>query len=87
MLRWEPVDAMVSSAGDLGFTWGNYVLESVDGDGQLFLSEGKYANVWRKTANGDWRVVLDISNQNELLFEQSIEFDFGGAGSETGEPL
>jgi ketosteroid isomerase-like protein len=66
-LSWAPAQAQVSASGDLGYTWGRYFLEGVDAEGQPYADEGKYANVWARDAGGDWRVVLDISNQNELL--------------------
>lgn len=73
-LSWEAADAVVSDSGDLGYTWGFYYLETMGEDGQLYSDEGKYANVWRRTANG-WQVVLDVSNQNEPPFPEDLEFD------------
>lgn len=65
-LSWEPVAAEVSASGDLGYTWGGYRFEAVDESGQLYAYEGKYANFWRKSADGRWEIVLDISNRNQL---------------------
>lgn len=73
-LSWEPVAAVVSAGGDLGYTWGNYFLESVDEDGRIFTAEGKYANVWRRNPGG-WKVILDISNQNEAPYLDELDFD------------
>jgi len=66
-LTWAPTAARVSTSGDLGYTWGRYYLDGIDVDGQAYTDEGKYANVWARDANGEWRVVLDISNQNEVM--------------------
>jgi ketosteroid isomerase-like protein len=74
-LSWAPAQAQVSASGDLGYTWGRYFLDGVDAEGQPYSDEGKYANVWAREADGRWRVVLDISNQNELLMIS----DFSGA--------
>ena len=80
-LSWEPVDAAVAASGDLGYTWGNYFLEGLDPDGETYVAEGKYANVWRYSAAAGWQVILDISNQNEILFPDELDFDLL-----TGEP-
>lgn len=66
-LSWAPAQAQTSESGDLGYTWGRYFLDGVDDAGEPYTDEGKYANVWVREADGHWRVVLDISNQNELL--------------------
>jgi len=66
-LSWEPLDGRVAAGGDLGFTWGRYYLEGIDAEGRLYEAEGKYANFWQRDSGGAWRVVLDISNQNEML--------------------
>ena len=73
-LSWEPAAAVVSREGDLGYTWGNYFLESVDEEGRLFTAEGKYANVWRRD-QGEWKVILDISNQNEAPYPDELDFE------------
>lgn len=83
-LSWEPEDARVGSGGDLGYTWGRYYLEGEDDAGRLFDAEGKYANVWQRDAKGEWRVVLDISNQNEMLL--GAEFELDGYLDETVAP-
>ncbi len=73
-LSWDPVDAQVSASGDLGYTWGYYYVETMGEDGELYAAEGKYANFWRRGADG-WEVLLDISNQNEPPFLDELEFD------------
>lgn len=74
-LSWEPVDALVSASGDLGYTWGVYYLETVGEDNEMYPTEGKYANVWLRSATDGWQVLLDISNQNEPPFPDDLEFD------------
>jgi ketosteroid isomerase-like protein len=74
-LSWEPVDALVSASGDIGYTWGFYYLETLDDNGELYTAEGKYANVWQNSAADGWQVILDVSNQNEPPFPVELEFD------------
>lgn len=54
IIRWRPLGAQVSDDGTLGWTYGNSVLISGRGE-QL----GKYLTVWRKQADGTWKVQAD----------------------------
>jgi ketosteroid isomerase-like protein len=63
LLSWKPEVAEVSVSGDLGYTWGTYWLELTDETGEALIIEGNYLNVWRKSADNVWEVVVDISNQ------------------------
>jgi len=52
---WEPSQATISSAGDFGWTIGNW---GSDASGAAVWS-GKYLTVWRKEPDGTWKVVTD----------------------------
>jgi uncharacterized protein (TIGR02246 family) len=56
-IDWAPVTADVSSAGDLGWTYGTSRIITPRGE-----RLGKYLSVWRKQADGSWRVAADIGN-------------------------
>ena len=56
-LRWTPVRANVSAAGDVGYTVGTYEM-SMNGA----TEKGKYVGVWKKQADGAWKVAEDIFN-------------------------
>lgn len=58
-LTWTPTDAMMGPSGDMGYTWGHYEGRSKDANGNPVLTSGRYITVWRKDANGSWKVVLD----------------------------
>ncbi len=60
-LAWEPQHAEVARSGELGWTWGTY---SVLLPGGEISSRGKYLNIWRKNASGQWRVAVDMGNLN-----------------------
>jgi ketosteroid isomerase-like protein len=63
-LNWEPQDGEVSSSSDMGYTWGIYTLSfPIDTSGNQ-SQKGKYLNVWKKDGGGNWRVIIDIGNQN-----------------------
>ena len=63
-LTWEPEGGEVSLAGDLGYTWGRYVLIMKDESGEDVVSHGKYTTIWKRQENGEWKVGLDIGNEN-----------------------
>lgn len=56
-LSWTPTRADVAASGDLGTTVGTYEM-SMAGSSE----KGKYVTVWRKQADGSWKVVEDIMN-------------------------
>lgn len=62
VMNWQPVKAGVSISGDLGYTYGTYDFKGSGADGKEAAENGGYARVWKKQANGKWKVVLDILN-------------------------
>jgi ketosteroid isomerase-like protein len=64
-LTWTPVGADISSAGDLGYTYGTYEFESKDKDGKSVVEHGKYTSIWKKQKDGNWKVVLDMGNASQ----------------------
>lgn len=65
-LSWQPTNAEVASSGDLGYTTGTYELKMQPG-GALVDDHGKYTTVWKKQADGQWKVVVDIFNSDVPL--------------------
>lgn len=63
-LIWEPVTGLVSQAGDLGYTWGNWEASFPSAEGDTVRQYGKYLNVWRKQADESWKVLVDMGNSN-----------------------
>ena len=51
-------------SNDMGFTWGTYEGHSRDAHGQLITVSGRYITVWKKLADGTWKVALDASAQS-----------------------
>jgi ketosteroid isomerase-like protein len=52
----------MAASGDLGYTFGNYVLKAKDKDGKPVVEYGKYATVWKKQKDGSWKVAMDMGN-------------------------
>ena len=61
-LTWKPSYGRVSESGDLGYTFGIYLLEITKGEQKRQISQGTYCSIWEKNATGEWRFVLDTGN-------------------------
>lgn len=61
-LQWSATKADVSASGDLGYTTGAYQMTANDAAGKPMAEKGKYVTVWKKQANGQWKVSDDIFN-------------------------
>lgn len=64
-LSWEPLRADIAASGDLGWTTGKYVSEGVGPDGEPRRGQGRYVTIWRKAADGSWKVVMDLGNPTQ----------------------
>jgi uncharacterized protein (TIGR02246 family) len=60
-LTWTPTAGQLS--GEMGYTWGHYEGTSITPDGQRVTTAGRYMTIWKKQANGEWKVELDASNE------------------------
>lgn len=60
-ITWHADKASVAKSGELGYTSGTYEMSYSAGAAKI-ADRGKYVTVWKKQANGDWKVVLDIFN-------------------------
>jgi ketosteroid isomerase-like protein len=58
-LTWTPTEAVMGPSGDMGYTWGHFEGHGKDANGNPVTTSGRYMTVWRKQADGDWKVVLD----------------------------
>jgi ketosteroid isomerase-like protein len=62
-LSWYPVFAEVSLAGDLGYTTGPWELRA-KGKADPEVAHGNFVTVWRKEADGTWKVLIDHGTSN-----------------------
>ncbi|MFZ0746129.1 MAG: nuclear transport factor 2 family protein [Terracidiphilus sp.] len=58
-LTWTPTDGVMGPSGDMGYTWGHFEGHSKDAAGNPVTTSGRYITIWRKQADGTWKVVLD----------------------------
>jgi ketosteroid isomerase-like protein len=59
-MTWEPRHAEVSNSGDLGFTYGVYVLHPKFQDTMFY---GTYNSAWKKQKDGKWKLLLNSLNE------------------------
>jgi ketosteroid isomerase-like protein len=57
-MTWEPHGGDVSGAGDMGFTFGVYEMQT-DAERQ----SGTYVTIWRKQKDGTWKYILNADTQ------------------------
>lgn len=58
-LVWEPHFVELASAGDLGFSMGPWERRPAPGAADTAVLVGHFVSVWRRQAEGAWKVVLD----------------------------
>lgn len=58
-LTWTPTDAVMGASGDVGWTWGHFEGTSKDANGNPVKTTGRFITIWRKQADGSWKVALD----------------------------
>lgn len=71
-LRWKPLLQEVSNDATLAYTVGSYHLSAKTAEGQTVSREGKYLSVWRREADGTWKVAVDLGNPG-LPFPEGTE--------------
>jgi len=64
-LRWASVKVEAARSGDLGYDTGAYTLTKNDASGKAVTTKGKYVVVWKKQADGKWKVIEDIDNPDQ----------------------
>jgi uncharacterized protein (TIGR02246 family) len=61
-LRVEPLE--IEGRGDLAYVRGRYSIVVVPPGGPEQRDEGKYIEIWRKQADGTWKLTRDISTSD-----------------------
>jgi len=65
-LEFEILRAEVSESGDMGWTLARGDITIENADGTIGRDEVRDFHVWRKAADGSWRVEVDIWNSGPL---------------------
>jgi ketosteroid isomerase-like protein len=61
-ITWTPEAAVISSGGDLGYTYGTNRVTAPSSTGELVTTVGRYVAVWRMDLAGQWRCSIDVYN-------------------------
>jgi ketosteroid isomerase-like protein len=64
VLTWAPQKAEVARSLDLGWTWGEWQMWDSSASKKV-LAHGKYMDVWKRGADGAWKLAVDMGNQAE----------------------
>ncbi len=63
VITWEPERVAALEDGSLGLSTGLFRIETRDRDGQPLRLTGTFFSVWRRTASGEWKILLDTGTQ------------------------
>jgi ketosteroid isomerase-like protein len=63
-LSWHANKAGVARSGELAYTSGTYDLSMKDASGKTISDKGKCLTVWKKQADGTWKVLYDMFNSD-----------------------
>jgi ketosteroid isomerase-like protein len=58
-LDWEPIRGEMFPGGGVGYTTGAWTLSGTNAKGASVTVNGRYLTVWKKQADGAWKVVWD----------------------------
>jgi uncharacterized protein (TIGR02246 family) len=65
-LRFATSGVEVARSGDIAYEYGTYDFATKDKKGNINDQKGKYVTVWKKQADGSWKVAVDIDNADAL---------------------
>ncbi len=63
-VTWRPGKVEVARSGDIGYVLGTYEMTWNDPEGNPRTDKGKYIEIWKKQADGSWKVAVDIINSD-----------------------
>lgn len=59
-LTWEPEEIFAAKGADMAVSWGTYVFTPAGANARI--STGRFVTVWRRTAEGAWKGLIDIGS-------------------------
>ena len=63
-IHWHANQAEAARSGELGYTSGVHEMSFRKPSGKLFFDKGKYLMIWKRQADGTWKVLFDMSNSD-----------------------
>lgn len=61
-INWSPENGGISEAGDLGYTFGQYIRQYRSETGAKVKETGRYMTIWRKQADNSYKIEVDMGN-------------------------
>jgi uncharacterized protein (TIGR02246 family) len=61
---WKATNVKVANSGDMAYVSGTYEFTMNDPSGKEVSDRGKYLEVWKKQADGEWKCEADIWNSD-----------------------
>ena len=84
-LEWAPMYGDVSRAGDLGYSTGPSANSDLT-EARTPTRHGYFFSIWKKQANGEWRVVLDLGVQTPDVWDPKVAPEFHAAPASGWKP-
>ena len=63
-ISWKPFKIEAAQSGELAYITGTYQMTINDAKGKPAKENGKYVEVFKKQADGSWKVIVDIWNSD-----------------------
>src|SRR5256886_1716256 len=64
VITWKPTRVELAKSGDMAWLSGTYELTMNDAAGSPINDHGKYLEVWKKQADGNWKCAADMWNSD-----------------------
>jgi ketosteroid isomerase-like protein len=74
-VTWTTASTEVAGSGDMGYTLGTFVFQMSMPDGSTITDNGKFTTIWRKQADGTWKVAVDTFNSDVPMMEMPAASD------------
>jgi len=62
----DPATVVVSESGDMAYDEGSFRFSGPGPDGTTMTDTGKYLAIWKPTADGTWKISVDIWNSDAM---------------------
>ena len=63
-LSWTTTSVEIARSGDMAYSLGAYTMAMTGPDGKPMSDRGKYATIWKKQTDGNWKTVVDVFNSD-----------------------
>ena len=81
-VTWTTTSTEVAGSGDMGYTLGTFVFQMSMPDGSTITDNGKFTTIWKKQADGTWKVAVDTFNSDVPMMEMPAPADTTAVGGQ-----